>query len=149
MPGDALITVDAAKKELHIEAPYDAEFISALKKLIPGRDRRWDPDAKIWVCHKMFLRQVQELCEEYYDSVDVDERKPPVPMKPVVLMVTPDDATLAYANIIRHLTDNALEQIVTLAITDRAQGHDTPSIEIIKNAWQQVQAWRASRETTG
>lgn len=147
MSGDVLITVDAVKKELHIEAPYDAEFIAELKKRIPGRDRRWDPDAKIWVCHKMFLRQIQELCEEYYDSVDVDERT--VAPVPIVLKVTPDLATIAYANIIRHLTDNALEQIVTLALRDRAQGHDTSSTEVIKDAWQQVKAWRASRETTG
>jgi len=69
---------DVNVKCYHISTPYNPEFITTLKQLIPASDREFQPDKKIWVISERFFEPVRKLSQAIWPgtgSVHVIDRE--------------------------------------------------------------------------
>ena len=55
-----------------MRTPYHTEFLQDFKTLIPGRQRTWNPDDKIWHIRPSAVDDVIALCKTWFsDNVEV------------------------------------------------------------------------------
>lgn len=50
-----------------LECAYNGPFIEELKSKIHHRDRKYDPETKIWTFHPSHLHTVKELAKEHFE----------------------------------------------------------------------------------
>ena len=55
---------------VYIYTPYNSAFLAAFKAVIPGADRRWDPDARVWQVAANHVPALVDLCRRHGMSVD-------------------------------------------------------------------------------
>ena len=91
-----------------IAAPYDPDFVDAIKRRIPAWWRRWEPDAKAWHVAPHQRDLAVSICRAYYDRVTVDSSRRPAPDPTGGRVIDPDAATL-------YLLPNAPPEVITAA----------------------------------
>lgn len=52
-----------------IVTPYNKRFVEELKNAIPGSQRRWKPEEKVWQIHELYLDKTVELLKRFFDEV--------------------------------------------------------------------------------
>ena len=55
-----------------LRTPYHHDFVEELKGTVPSSDRQWDPEEKAWTIDMDYEQEVVDLCEHYFDEVEVD-----------------------------------------------------------------------------
>jgi hypothetical protein len=60
------VTVKPARKQIHVETPFNMRFIDQLKKRIPPNNREWDEEARIWKINDLYERTIRNMIREYY-----------------------------------------------------------------------------------
>lgn len=63
-----------------ISFPYDADAVTRLKDVVPGWDRRFDPETKHWVIGKAWLPKLTEAMNA--GGHTVGDQPPAPPLKP-------------------------------------------------------------------
>ena len=56
--------------KLIITAPYNPNFIAAIKETIPKENREWEPKSKTWIISRSKKALVEELLSKYYSSIE-------------------------------------------------------------------------------
>lgn len=60
--------ISKAAGGLAIDTPYNPAFVAALKATIPGTDRKWDANGKVWIVSPFYGLKVQELIGDWYNE---------------------------------------------------------------------------------
>ncbi len=58
---------------LVINSPFKRGFVEGLKTIIPGGERYWDRDEKVWEVNPDYLDEVIHLAQRFFTDVFVDE----------------------------------------------------------------------------
>jgi hypothetical protein len=67
MNNAASIDTDVGGK-LVLHTPYDKSFLEALKKAVPGHQRRWEDEKKAWVIDSSYRGAAEKLISEFFGS---------------------------------------------------------------------------------
>ena len=54
-----------------IDTPYNEDFVEAIKAGVPGRDRAWDPDEKVWWVAVEWAEYAAQLVAYHYGAHEV------------------------------------------------------------------------------
>jgi hypothetical protein len=65
---------DAASQAYTVQVPYDPNFIEFLKAKVPGPQRAWDPDAKVWRVEDSWEKVLIALATELWGAGSVSFR---------------------------------------------------------------------------
>lgn len=65
-----VIELSQTREHFKIWAPYNDEFRIALKKNIPARSRRWDPDETCWRVDCDWFGNAQEMIQEHFPNLE-------------------------------------------------------------------------------
>lgn len=72
--GKTTATLWSQDGRIRIRSDYNAEFVEAFKRMVPGRHRSWMPKPdKMWTCEPAYLEELHELCIRFYDDVSILE----------------------------------------------------------------------------
>ncbi len=58
---------------LVVNSPFKRGFVEGLKAIIPGGERYWDRDGKVWEVNPDYLDEVIHLAQRFFTDVFVDE----------------------------------------------------------------------------
>ena len=47
-------------------SPYDAELVASLKNTIPGHERKWDPDRKVWLISSTQADNLKRIVSQFF-----------------------------------------------------------------------------------
>ena len=64
------LVIRRAWGDVEIVAPFDADFVERLKRYVPARHRRWDPDSKSWRISAAFVEDALSAADLCYDEVE-------------------------------------------------------------------------------
>ena len=53
---------------MHLESPYNPDFIEALKRDVPADERKWDSVRKQWWISDAYLDEVDALLFDYFEE---------------------------------------------------------------------------------
>lgn len=87
-PTYRIVDHDELGESIAIKTPYIPEFVECLKATIPGKNRRWDPDDKVWIVERVCEDELFSLVSDHYgDEPEWDENvapgyEAPAPGKP-------------------------------------------------------------------
>lgn len=72
--GKTTATLWSQDGRIRIRSDYDAGFVEAFKRMVPGKHRSWMPKPdKMWTCEPAYLEELHELCNQFYDDVSILE----------------------------------------------------------------------------
>ena len=63
--------VSPDKNRFYIGVPYHSSFIKRSKELVPGRNRSWHPNYRMWHVDRFYWPEVLHLCEETFGKGNV------------------------------------------------------------------------------
>jgi len=55
--------------DIWAKTPYNKDFVTSLKEVIPKEHRRWDPEEKVWAISYIYEDQLFALCSTYFSDV--------------------------------------------------------------------------------
>lgn len=58
--------------QIAIETAHNADYVEAIKFIIPLRDRTWDPDSKVWIVTKRYYAAAVALVRHFYGEGFID-----------------------------------------------------------------------------
>jgi len=58
-----------AKHGMYLDCPYNAEFIEEMKLVVPGNERLWNKDKKMWWISDIYLDEVDNLLFSHFEMV--------------------------------------------------------------------------------
>lgn len=64
--GTEIASVHFDTGSVEVEAPYNEEFISALKRGLPGYARSWDGNRRVWIIAGEWWDRAQPIVEEFF-----------------------------------------------------------------------------------
>jgi len=94
----AVMSVDQQKAVLTLKVLYNPFFNERLKKAIEPKYRNWNPTNKCWEFHPSKMKDVQQICGEFYKGVQIIGQKPVLGTKFEKLLskLTKDDKAAIY-----------------------------------------------------
>lgn len=66
----ATITVPRQGNWIEVEAPWNRDFVLAIKSKLVYPDRQWNPEKQRWLVKRDKQAQVEDLLRDYYEHVD-------------------------------------------------------------------------------
>lgn len=72
----AVMSVDQAKAVITLKVLYNPFFNERLKSTIEPKYRNWNPANKCWEFHPSMMKQVQQVCNQFYKCVQIIGQKP-------------------------------------------------------------------------
>jgi len=54
---------------IYIDAPYDEDFIDALKRHVPPEHRQWKPEIKQWWVSEKYAAQAERTARAHFENV--------------------------------------------------------------------------------
>lgn len=69
--GNVRIWWDVSVGAFRMAAPYNAKFLELLKSLVPGSDRSWDDQTKIWTFTERFYGAIKNLLDQVYGATNI------------------------------------------------------------------------------
>lgn len=94
----AVMSVDQAKAVLTLKVLYNPFFNQRLKERVEPKYRNWNPTNKCWELHPSKMKDVQQICQEFYKGVQIIGQKPVLGSKFEKLLskLTKDDKVSIY-----------------------------------------------------
>lgn len=65
----ALIKKSEQHGKIVADMPYNNKWVSAIKYVIPSKDRKWHPENKIWTFNDKWYNAVLSITEEFFVNV--------------------------------------------------------------------------------
>lgn len=60
------------KRNVAIKCPFNEEFITEFKIMIPFYERAWNPLEKVWIVAGQWKEKLIDLAFEYFEEVEVE-----------------------------------------------------------------------------
>lgn len=65
------ITWDSAAGVYSVSTPYELNFVEFIKAKLPGKERAWDPNTKLWTIEEKWLDVIKQLAVELWTEACV------------------------------------------------------------------------------
>lgn len=94
----AVMSVDQAKAVLTLKVLYNPFFNQRLKERVEPKYRNWNLANKCWELHPSTMKDVQQICQEFYKGVQIIGQKPVLGSKfeKLLTKLTKDDKQNIY-----------------------------------------------------
>jgi hypothetical protein len=132
----SVATVWIESGRIHIRADYNPQWVEMFKQHIQPGHRSWEPMKKVWTADPSHIDDVEELCNRFYDEVNVlqDQGGDAAPA------AVQDGGASALHQLIQHAKPETMEKIYKLVMRDvhPDMGGSTEKAQTVTVAWNKI-----------
>lgn len=57
-----------AEHGMYLDCPYNEDFISEMKDVVPREERKWDKDKRMWWISDLYIDEVDNLLFSHFET---------------------------------------------------------------------------------